>query len=150
MQAPRCRLGRSRVFGWPPLSALGLQQRAMALPIEDYAIVADLQSVALVGKDGSIDWLCLPRFDSDACFAALLGSRDNGRFRIAPEGEVTAVRRAYRPGTLVLETELETAEGAVTLIDLMPISGNGTDLVRIVAGKRGSVKMKMDLVIRFA
>ena len=121
----------------------------MPLAIEDYAVVADLQSAALVGKDGSIDWLCLPRFDSDACFAALLGGRDNGRFRIAPEGEVTAVRRAYRKGTLVLETEFETAEGAVTLIDLMPVSGKGTDLVRIVAGKRGRVPMQLDLVIRF-
>ncbi len=122
----------------------------MAPRIEDYAVVADLQSAALVGKDGSIDWLCLPRFDSDACFAALLGTRDNGRWQIAPAQGVTAVRRRYRPGTLVLETDFETGEGAVTLIDLMPISGKGTDLVRIVAGRRGRVAMKMELVIRFA
>ena len=122
----------------------------MALRIEDYAIVADLQSVALVGKDGSIDWLCLPRFDSDACFAALLGTRDHGRWQIAPEGEITAVRRSYRPGTLVLETDFETASGAVTLIDLMPVEGRGTDLVRIVKGVRGRVTMRMELVIRFA
>ena len=122
----------------------------MALCIEDYAIVADLQSAALVGNDGSIDWLCLPRFDSDACFAALLGTRDNGRWQITPEGQVTAVRRSYRPGTLILETDFETGDGAVTIIDLMPISGRGTDLVRIVAGKRGRVPMRMDLVIRFA
>ena len=122
----------------------------MALRIEDYAIVADLQSAALVGNDGSIDWLCLPRFDSDACFAALLGTRDNGRWQITPEGQVTAVRRSYRPGTLILETDFETGDGAVTIIDLMPISGRGTDLVRIVAGKRGRVPMRMDLVIRFA
>src|ERR1700694_4185208 len=114
----------------------------MALRIEDYAIEADMQSVALVGRDGSIDWLCLPRFDSDACFAALLGTRDNGRWLIAPEGSATAVRRRYRSGTLVLETDFETADGAVTLIDLMPCSGKGTDLVRIVEGKRGRVPMK--------
>jgi GH15 family glucan-1,4-alpha-glucosidase len=117
--------------------------------IEDYAIIADCQSVALVAKNGSLDWLCLPRFDSDACFAALLGTPDNGCWKIAPEGEVRAVRRRYRPGTLVLETEFETAEGAVTLVDLMPISGQGTDVVRIVVGQRGRVAMRMDLVIRF-
>ncbi len=121
----------------------------MALRIEDYAVVADLRSVALVGNDGSIDWLCLPRFDSDACFAALLGTRDNGRWQIAPAGKVTAVRRAYREGTLVLETDFETSDGAVTLIDFMPVSGRGTDLVRIVEGKRGQVELRMELVIRF-
>ncbi len=122
----------------------------MALRIEDYAVVADLQSIALVGNDGSIDWLCLPRFDSDACFAALLGTRDNGRWQIAPAGgSQTAVRRSYREGTLVLETDFETGDGAVTLIDFMPVSGRGTDLVRIVEGKRGRVELKMELVIRF-
>jgi GH15 family glucan-1,4-alpha-glucosidase len=121
----------------------------LSLRIEDYAVIADLQSAALVGNDGSIDWLCLPRFDSDACFASLLGNRDNGRWKIAPEGKVTASRRAYRPGTLILETELTCDEGVVTLIDLMPIAGKGTDVVRIVEGKRGTVKMQMDLVIRF-
>jgi GH15 family glucan-1,4-alpha-glucosidase len=121
----------------------------LSLRIEDYAVIADLQSAALVGNDGSIDWLCLPRFDSDACFASLLGNRDNGRWKIAPEAKVTASRRAYRPGTLILETELTCDDGVVTLIDLMPISGQGTDVVRIVEGKRGTVKMQMDLVIRF-
>ena len=122
----------------------------MALPLEDYAIIADLRSIALVGKDGSIDWLCSPRFDSDACFAALLGTRDNGCWRIAPEGAVTAVRRAYRPGTLVLETDFETADGAVTIVDLMPVLRKGTGLVRIVVGKRGRVPLRMELLIRFA
>ena len=117
--------------------------------IEDYAVIADWQSIALVAKDGSLDWLCLPRFDSDACFAALLGTPDNGRWKIAPEGEVRAVRRRYRPGTLILETELETSEGAVTLIDLMPIFGQGTDVVRIAAGQRGRVPMRMELLVRF-
>jgi GH15 family glucan-1,4-alpha-glucosidase len=121
----------------------------LSLRIEEYAVIADLQSAALVGNDGSIDWLCLPRFDSDACFASLLGTRDNGRWKIAPEAKVTSSSRRYRPGTLILETELETADGAVLLIDLMPVSGQGTDIVRIVEGKRGTVKMQMDLVIRF-
>jgi len=121
----------------------------MALPIEDYAIIADCRSLALVGKDGSIDWLCLPRIDSDACFAALLGTPDNGRWLLAPEGGVRRVTRRYRKGTLILETDFETEDGAVTLVDLMPISGQGTDLVRIVVGKRGRVPMRMQLVIRY-
>jgi len=121
----------------------------MALPIEDYAIIADCRSVALVGKDGSIDWLCLPRIDSDACFAALLGTPDNGRWLLAPEGGVRRVSRCYRKGTLILETDFETEDGEVTLVDLMPISGQGTDLVRIVVGKRGRVPMRMQLVIRY-
>jgi len=121
----------------------------MASPIEDYAIIADCRSTGLVAKDGSIDWLCLPRVDSDACFAALLGSRDNGRWQIAPDGEVRRVRRRYREGTLILETEFETEDGSVTLIDLMPISGQGTDVARIVVGNRGRVRMRMELVIRF-
>jgi GH15 family glucan-1,4-alpha-glucosidase len=121
----------------------------MPSPIEDYAIIADCRSTALVAKDGSIDWLCLPRVDSDACFAALLGTRDNGRWQIAPAGGVRRVRRRYREGTLILETEYETEDGSVTLIDLMPIAGQGTDLVRIVVGNRGRVPMRMELVIRF-
>jgi GH15 family glucan-1,4-alpha-glucosidase len=121
----------------------------MGLRIEDYAIIADLQSVALVGNNGSIDWLCLPRFDSEACFAALLGTRMNGCWQIAPEEEVTSVRRCYRPGTLILETELSTKDGAVTLIDFMPVFGKGTDVARIVVGKRGTVRMRTDLILRF-
>src|SRR5258708_28573496 len=108
----------------------------MALPIDDYAIIAGLQSAALIGKDGSLDWLRLPRFDSDACFAALLGTRDNGRWQIAPEGQLISVHRRYRPGTLVLETEFETQDGAAVLIDLMPIAGRGTDGVPILEGPR--------------
>ena len=117
--------------------------------IEDYAIIADCRSAALVAKDGSIDWLCLPRFDSDACFAALLGSREHGRWQIAPTGPVRRVSRRYREGTLILETEFETEEGSVTLVDLMPISGQGTDVARIVVGNRGRVSMEMELIIRF-
>jgi len=121
----------------------------MPSPIEDYAIIADCRSTALVAKDGSIDWLCLPRFDSDACFAALLGSREHGRWQIAPAGCVRRVGRRYRESTLILETEYETEEGSVTLVDLMPISGQGTDVARIVVGNRGRVPMRMELIIRF-
>jgi len=117
--------------------------------IEDYAIIADLRSLALVAKDGSIDWLCLPRFDSDAFFAALLGTPDNGRWLLAPAGGVKRVSRRYREGTLILETEFETEEGTATVVDLMPISGEGTDVLRIVQGNRGRVPMRMELVIRF-
>src|SRR5258708_36615227 len=117
----------------------------MALPIDDYAIIAGLQSAALIGKDGSLDWLCLPRFDSDACFAALLGSRDNGRWQIAPDGEVRRVRRRYREGTLILETEFETEDGSVTRIELMPISGPGTDVARTAVRNRRRGPLRMAL-----
>jgi GH15 family glucan-1,4-alpha-glucosidase len=117
--------------------------------IEDYALIGDCESAALVSRDGSIDWLCWPRFDSDACFAALLGTSEHGRFRVAPEDEPTKVTRRYRPNTLILETRFETASGAVTLIDFMPIRGRNPDCVRIVVGERGSVKMCAELVLRF-
>ena len=117
--------------------------------IEDYAVIADCRSLALVAKDGSIDWLCLPRFDSDALFAALLGTPDNGRWRLAPAGGVKRVRRRYREGTLILETEFETGEGSATVLDMMPIRGEGTDVLRIVVGNRGRVPMRMELIIRF-
>lgn len=120
----------------------------MAMLIEDYALLGDCETAALVGRDGSVDWLCLPRFDSGACFAALLGERENGRFLLAPEGEARA-RRRYRPDTLILETDYETPDGAATVIDFMPPRVNEPDLVRIVEGKRGQVRMRMDLVIRF-
>ncbi|UQU64435.1 glycoside hydrolase family 15 protein [Couchioplanes caeruleus] len=121
----------------------------MALPIEDYAIIADTQTAALVGRDGSIDWLCVPRFDSGAIFAALLGTEENGHWTIAPAGEATAVRRRYRDDTLVLETEFETADGVVRLIDFMPPRGEAPDVVRIVEGVRGTVPMQMNLRLRF-
>lgn len=119
--------------------------------IEDYALNGDCHSAALVARDGSIDWLCLPRFDSGACFAALLGSPKHGRWMLAPSGQshVTATRRAYRPGTLVQETEYETATGAVRLIDFMPPRSEAVDLVRIVEGLGGQVTMRMELAIRF-
>jgi GH15 family glucan-1,4-alpha-glucosidase len=121
----------------------------MPQPIEDYALIGDCRTAALVGRDGSIDWLCLPRFDSGACFAALLGDAGNGRWLIAPVGEVKRVRRRYRDGTLILETEFETDEGAVRVIDCMPLSDGRLDIVRVVEGVRGRVPVRMELVIRF-
>ncbi|MEP6654683.1 MAG: glycoside hydrolase family 15 protein [Myxococcales bacterium] len=121
----------------------------MSLPLEDYALIGDTQSAALVGRDGSIDWLCLPRFDSAACFAALLGTADNGRWQLAPRGASGAVRRRYRDNSLVLETEFSTPEGVVRVIDLMPVRDRCPDVVRIVEGVSGRVDMRMDLTIRF-
>jgi GH15 family glucan-1,4-alpha-glucosidase len=118
--------------------------------IEDYALVGDLETAALIGIDGSVDWLCVPRFDSDAVFAALLGDERHGRWLIAPAGEVTATRRRYRAGTLVLETEFETAEGRVRVIDCMPPRDVSIELVRVVEGLKGLVPMRMDLAMRFA
>jgi GH15 family glucan-1,4-alpha-glucosidase len=115
--------------GWEP-EAPGT---GAAPAIEDYALIGDCETAALVGRDGSIDWLCWPRFDSGACFSALLGTPEHGRWLIAPHGDPAEARvtRRYRPGTLILETEFETAEGAVTLIDFMPRRGQASDLVRI-------------------
>jgi GH15 family glucan-1,4-alpha-glucosidase len=121
----------------------------MALLIEDYGMIGDCQTAALVGRDGSIDWLCAPRFDSPACFAALLGTKENGRWQIAPRGEIRKTARRYRPGTLILETDFETADGAVTVIDFMPPRTAEPDLVRIVKGTRGKVAMHTELIIRF-
>ncbi|HET7307129.1 MAG TPA: glycoside hydrolase family 15 protein [Gammaproteobacteria bacterium] len=124
----------------------------MAQRIEDYALIGNMRSAALVGRDGSIDWLCLPRFDSDACFAALLGDRNNGRWLIAPQNEVKKTTRCYRDETLVLETTFETESGTVNLIDFMPLpreDANVVDVVRIVEGREGSVPMQMEAIIRF-
>ena len=121
----------------------------MASRIEDYALIGDLEAAALVGKDGSVDWLCWPRFDSDACFAALLGNGDNGRWLLAPSVPVKRTRRQYRKDTLILETEFETSDGSVTLIDFMPPRERHSDLIRIVRGNRGTVPMKMEFVLRF-
>ena len=117
--------------------------------IEDYALIGDCETAALVGRDGSIDWLCFPRFDSPACFAALLGSPNNGRWLIAPATEVTAVRRWYRGDTAVLETEFTTAEGCVSIIDFMPVRTSLPEVARLVVGRRGRVPMRMELSIRF-
>ena len=120
----------------------------MALRIEDYALIGDCKTAALVGRDGSIDWLCWPRFDSAACFAALLGTADNGRWLIAPSQEIRGIRRRYRPGTLVLETEFETATGRAVVIDFMP-PADGAHLVRIVEGRSGEVEFATEFVARF-
>jgi GH15 family glucan-1,4-alpha-glucosidase len=121
----------------------------MALPIEDYAVLGDTHTAALVGTDGSVDWLCLPRFDSGACFAALLGTPDQGRWRLAPAGEVRSVRRRYRPHTMILETEMTTDQGVVRIVDFMPPRAEHPDLVRVVEGVSGRVDMAMELVVRF-
>ena len=121
----------------------------MSSKIEEYGLIGDCQTAALVGRDGSIDWLCWPFFDSDACFAALLGDRKNGRWQITPAKKVTASSRRYWDDTLILETQFETADGAVVLIDFMPPRGQASDVVRLVRGLRGRVKMRMELVIRF-
>ena len=121
----------------------------VSAPIEEYAVVGDCETAALVSRDGSVDWLCLPRFDSGACFASLLGTEDHGRWRIAPAGTVTGVRRQYRGDTLILETEFTTAEGTVRVVDWMPIRDGYPTLERLVVGVRGRVEMTMDLCIRF-
>jgi GH15 family glucan-1,4-alpha-glucosidase len=115
--------------------------------IEDYAMIGDCESAALVGRDGSIDWLCWPRFDSPACFAALLGDAQHGRWKIGCEARTT--KRRYRPDTLILETDFETDTGAVTLVDFMPLRGTRSDLVRTLVGRRGRVAMEMEFILRF-
>ena len=120
----------------------------MALKIEDYALIGDCETAALIGRDGSIDWLCWPRFDSDACFAALLGKRENGHFRLCPIEPAKSSRR-YRKNTLILETRFETASGVVIVIDFMPLRAHNSNIVRIVRGERGEVRMCADLVLRF-
>jgi GH15 family glucan-1,4-alpha-glucosidase len=117
--------------------------------IEDYALIGDCRSAALVGRDGSIDWLCWPRFDSPACFAALLGTPEHGRWRIAPAARAPRVRRSYRRDTLVLETVFDTDEGTVALVDFMPVRAQGHDLVRMLVGRAGRVAMEMQLILRF-
>lgn len=117
--------------------------------IEDYAVIGDTQTLALVAANGSIDWLCFPDFDSGACFAALLGSPSNGRWLIAPKAPITKVTRRYRKDTLILETEFETSDGTVRLVDFMPVRGRAPDIVRIVEGVSGSVPMHFELVIRY-
>ncbi len=121
----------------------------MPLHLEDYALIGDCETAALVGKDGSIDWLCWPRFDSAACFAALLGTPEHGRWLVAPAEAGARVTRRYRPGTLILETTFETDTGTVTVLDFMPVRDTVSDLVRLVVGKAGHVRMRTELVLRF-
>jgi GH15 family glucan-1,4-alpha-glucosidase len=119
------------------------------LRIEQYALIGDCHTAALVGCDGSIDWLCLPQFDSGACFAALLGGPEHGRWLLAPSAEILAVRRRYRDGTLILETEFDTAAGSIRLVDCMTLSSDRWDVVRLVEGLGGEVPVRMELVVRF-
>ena len=121
----------------------------LAGDIEDYALIGDCETSALVGRDGSIDWLCWPSFDSEACFAALIGTEDNGRWKVAPADAVVRCSRRYRGDSLILETTFETGSGIITLIDFMPPRGTASDIVRLVRGDRGVVKVEMHLVIRF-
>jgi GH15 family glucan-1,4-alpha-glucosidase len=121
----------------------------MPLPIEKYALIGDCHTAALVGSDGSMDWLCLPRFDSGACFAALLGGPEHGRWLLAPAAEPRGARRGYRGNTLILETDFDTADGSVRVIDFMPLSDHRWDIVRIVQGLSGRVTVRMELQVRF-
>ncbi|HET9569346.1 MAG TPA: glycoside hydrolase family 15 protein [Vicinamibacterales bacterium] len=121
----------------------------MSTPLEDYAIIGDCETVALVSRRGSIDWLCWPRFDSGACFAALLGTVEHGRWLVEAVDADAQVTRRYRPNTLILETTIETRSGTVTVIDFMPLRGRNSDVVRLVRGDRGKVEMRTELVLRF-
>src|ERR1700690_964198 len=117
--------------------------------IEDYAVIGNCRSMALVGLDGSIDWLCLPRFDSGACFAALLGGPEHGRWLLAPAGKIKSVQRRYLNDSLILQTDFHTSRGSVRVVDFMPASDERWDVVRIVQGLSGKVRMRMELVVRF-
>ena len=121
----------------------------MSTPLEDYAIIGDCETVALVSRRGSIDWLCWPRFDSGACFAALLGTSEHGRWLLEAVDADAQTTRQYRPNTLILETTIVTREGTVTVIDFMPLRGRNSDIVRLVRGDRGKVEMRTELVLRF-
>ncbi len=123
----------------------------MSKPIEDYGLIGNMISAALVSRDGSIDWLCLPRFDSPACFAALVGDENNGRWRISPSDGEYRVTRRYLPDTAILETRFETSTGAATLTDFMPLTEDEerVDVVRIVNGVSGEIDMTMELTLRF-
>jgi GH15 family glucan-1,4-alpha-glucosidase len=121
----------------------------MSLKIEDYALVGDCETAALVGRNGSIDWLCWPCFDSSACFAALLGSHEHGRWLVTASDETARISRRYREDTLILETDFETSDGAVTLLDFMPPRGKTSQVIRIIIGRRGQVAMRTEFILRF-
>ena len=117
--------------------------------IEDYALVGDCETAALIGRDGSIDWLCWPRFDSGACFAALLGGPENGRWLIAPNDTSVRITRRYLDGSLILVTVFETASGIVELVDFMPPRDGSADLIRLVRGVRGHIDLHTEFILRF-
>ncbi len=147
----------SQAIHQAPAAPAGNPTQAQALPIEDYALIGDTTTAALVGRNGSIDWLCWPRFDSAACFAALLGTENNGRWQIAPQGYDSpeagtarpAATRAYRQGSLVLETLFTTDTGSVAVIDFMPVDVAHSSIVRLVEGRGGHVEMQMRIGLRF-
>jgi GH15 family glucan-1,4-alpha-glucosidase len=124
------------------------RDEVMASLIEDYALIGDMRTAALIGRDGSIDWFCVPRFDSAACFAAVLGNAEHGRWLIAPKGQAKSQRR-YREGTLILETTFKTATGEACLIEFMPVTSDHSSIVRLIVGRKGAVSFFTDLVIRF-
>jgi GH15 family glucan-1,4-alpha-glucosidase len=121
----------------------------VSTPLEDYALIGDCETAALVSRAGSIDWLCWPRFDSAACFAALLGTSEHGRWLMASAGPVESISRSYRERTLILETRVATSSGAVTVLDFMPPRGRNSDIVRLVRGDHGCVRMRSELILRF-
>lgn len=127
-----------------------VKDTAASARIEDYALIGDCETAALVSNRGSIDWLCWPRFDSPACFASLLGSRDNGRWLLRPRDDGARVSRQYRSDSLILDTTFETPEGAVVVTDFMPKRGTNSDLVRVVTGQRGRVEMTTEIIFRFS
>ena len=133
----------------PSSSNNDLRRESLSIPIEDYAMIGDCHTAGLVSKQGSIDWLCLPHFDSGACFAALLGTAEHGHWSISPAEPIRSIRRQYRDGTLILETEFETESGSAKLIDCMMSRQEMPELLRVVVGTRGQVRMKLELVIRF-
>src|SRR5580704_4144324 len=133
----------------PPPIASPVERLAMPLRIEDYAVIGNCETVALVGRDGSIDWLCLPRFDSSACFCALLGGPEHGGWLIAPTQNDVEITRRYLSDTLILETIFTTADGSVSLTDFMYRRNGSSELVRIVKGLQGEVSMRTELVVRF-
>src|SRR5690348_3071645 len=135
----------------PPSTVAGRRRfigSDLPLDIEDYALIGDCTTAALVGRNGSIDWLCLPRFDSNACFSALLGTSEHGRWRICPADPSPRVRRAYRADTMVLETVFDAADGQVALIDFMPVGQTNSSVIRLVKGQRGKVAMRLHLAMR--
>src|ERR1700675_1068046 len=121
----------------------------MPLPIENYALIGDCHTAALVGSDGSIDWLCFPRFDSAACFSALLGGPEHGRWLIAPTQNDVEIKRRYLSNPLILETVFTTTDGSVSLTDFMYRRNGSSELVRIVRGLQGEISMRAELVVRF-
>jgi GH15 family glucan-1,4-alpha-glucosidase len=147
VQRPLRRIDRRGPLVFAPVRIF--ERSSMPAAIEDYGLIGDCETAALVSKHGSIDWLCWPRFDSGACFAALLGDESNGRWRIAPADGAPKIARRYRPDTLILETTFATGQGEATLIDFCPPRRGAAQLVRLVCGRRGAVRMRFHLTLRF-